>query len=156
MTPSVSDTVSLKPWATACVNTGFFLWVVHKHIDLCEGRKPVYDICPICTHPLSPPLRNVDSSIIATQSRLPSTHFISVRPPLFPLSRSSSSKSAKPPPSNSSLAELRPPPRNTSCVSSTIFQKRTVLSLPPTLTAVSERSASRSRMQSWWPYSVST
>src|ERR1700677_944514 len=78
-----------------------------------KGVKSVSDICPRLTHPLSPPLRNVDSSIMATQSRLPSTYFISVRPPLFPPSRSSSSKSAKPPPSSNSLAELRPPPRNT-------------------------------------------
>ena len=34
MMPSVSEIVSLNPWATACVNIGFFLWVVHKHIDL--------------------------------------------------------------------------------------------------------------------------
>lgn len=39
MSPSVAETVSVNPWATACVNMGFFLCVVHKHIDLTESSS---------------------------------------------------------------------------------------------------------------------
>ena len=45
MSPSVAETVSVNPWATAWVNMGFFLWVVHKHIDLTESSvnsRPIF------------------------------------------------------------------------------------------------------------------
>lgn len=69
------------------------------------------------THPLSPPLSNVESSTIATQSTLPSTNLtgpFSIALFLLTILSSSSIPSSSIAPSNTFLNRLAPPPRNTS------------------------------------------
>ena len=56
MSPSVSETVSENPWATAWVNMGFFLWVVHKHIDLTESSIRVR-YCSVMNAPAVAPTK---------------------------------------------------------------------------------------------------